>query len=605
MPHTRFFSFSPRLRLLILSLFFLLLPVGCQKQDTDTQQQFDTFLDDCFEEFVTSDTLTLHFKLSDPDAYGISENVPPSFGDYSVEQLTDQCERAGQLLSELNTFDPDDLDEESAFTWQILKNALEASAASEEYILYTSPFGTNGLQSQITVTLSEYYFDGEQDVKDYLALARQVPDLFDQILSFEEKRREAGFISPDFVLENTIEQIDQFLSASEDDNLLISSFEEKLENVPDLSEDAKKTYRSNNRALVRQTILPAFVSLRDELEIYLVDSTAPASQDQSDTGVNVSNKERLCQYEGGRDYYRLLLSTVVGTDLSPEECIDALETTLQDCAADIIALTRDETGLYTDYLTARPALTDTQAILTELENDTLIDFPEPPEVSYTLKNVPAALSSTSASAFYLLPPIDSTEDNIIYINESRVSDEEQFSTLAHEGYPGHMYQTNYYMSTDPEPIRFLLRCDGYDEGWGTYAQLYSYRYLEFADTDRETEELLQQLYRDNDILSLALSSLSDLYVNYENYTEEELADYLSGYGVPEENVRYIYEYVVENPTTCLSYSIGWYELEQLRNSMQEELGSDFDNREFHEAVLSCGSCPFSLLAKRVSGLMSE
>ena len=605
MPHTRFFSFSPRLRLLILSLFFLLLPVGCQKQDADTQRQFDTFLDDCFEEFVTSDTLTLHFKLSDPDAYGISENVPPSFGDYSVEQLTDQCERAGQLLSELNTFDPDDLDEESAFTWQILKNALEASAASEEYILYTSPFGTNGLQSQIPVTLSEYYFDGEQDVKDYLALARQVPDLFDQILSFEEKRRETGFISPDFVLENTIEQIDQFLSASEDDNLLISSFEEKLENVPDLSEEAKKTYRSNNRALVRQTILPAFASLREELEVYLVDSNTPASQDQSDTGVSASNKERLCQYEGGRDYYRLLLSTVVGTDLSPEECIDALETTLQDCAADVIALTRDETGLYTDYLTARPALTDAQAILTELENDTLIDFPEPPEVSYTLKNVPAALSSTSASAFYLLPPIDSTEDNIIYINESRVSDEEQFSTLAHEGYPGHMYQTNYYMSTDPEPIRFLLRCDGYDEGWGTYAQLYSYRYLEFADTDRETEELLQQLYRDNDILSLALSSLSDLYVNYENYTEEELADYLSGYGVPEENVRYIYEYVVENPTTYLSYSIGWYELEQLRNSMQEELGSDFDNREFHEAVLSCGSCPFSLLAERVSGLMSE
>ena len=234
-----------------------------------------------------------------------------------MSQPNDQCERAGQLLSELNAFDPDDLDEESAFTWQILKNALEASVASEEYILYTSPFGTNGFQSQIPVTLSEYYFDGEQDVKDYLALARQVPDLFDQILSFEEKRREAGFISPDFVLENTIEQIDQFLSASEDDNLLISSFEEKLENVPDLSEDAKKTYRSNNRALVRQTILPAFASLRDELEVYLVDSDTPASQDQSDTGVNASNKERLCQYEGGRDYYRLLLSTVVGTDLSP------------------------------------------------------------------------------------------------------------------------------------------------------------------------------------------------------------------------------------------------------------------------------------------------
>ena len=592
-------------RRLLVPLLFVLALTGCGTREHSDQERFDAFLNDCFQEYVSADTVTLHFKISDPSSYGIEENTSPSYGDFSVEKQQELCDRSAELLEELNSFDPDTLSEEGAFTWQIFKNFLESSAASEDYILHQSLLGTNGLQSQIPVTLSEYYFDGEQDVKDYLALARQVPDLFDQILSFEEKRREAGFISPDFVLENTIEQIDQFLSASEDDNLLISSFEEKLENVPDLSEDAKKTYRSNNRALVRQTILPAFASLRDKLEVYLVDSDTPASQDQSDTGVSASNKERLCQYEGGRDYYRLLLSTVVGTDLSPEECIDALETTLQDCAADVIALTRDETGLYTDYLTARPALTDAQAILTELENDTLIDFPEPPEVSYTLKNVPAALSSTSASAFYLLPPIDSTEDNIIYINESRVSDEEQFSTLAHEGYPGHMYQTNYYMSTDPEPIRFLLRCDGYDEGWGTYAQLYSYRYLEFADTDRETEELLQQLYRDNDILSLALSSLSDLYVNYENYTEEELADYLSGYGVPEENVRYIYEYVVENPTTYLSYSIGWYELEQLRNSMQEELGSDFDNREFHEAVLSCGSCPFSLLAERVSGLMSE
>ena len=291
--------------------------------------------------------------------------------------------------------------------------------------------------------------------------------------------------------------------------------------------------------------------------------------------------------------------------MTPEECITALENTLQETASDIVALTRENPDLYTDYLAAEPSLTDAQEILTELENDTYIDFPEPPDVSYTLKNVPDALASTSASAFYLLPPIDSDDANIIYINQSRVSDEEQFSTLAHEGYPGHLYQTNYYLSTDPSPIRSMLRCDGYDEGWGTYAQLYSYNYLEFKNTDRETTSLLQQLYRDNDILSLALSSLSDLYVNYENYTLDNLCEYLSGYGIAEDNARSIYEYVVENPTTYLSYSIGWYKLEQLRNTMEEELGSHFDIGEFHEAVLSCGSCPFSLLEERVSTLMTE
>lgn len=577
-------------RQLILPLFFILALTGCSEPDRVSQKQFDTFLDNCFKEYVSSDTVTLHFKLSDPSAYGIDENISPSYGDFSVAKQTELCQRSSELLKELNTFDPDTLSEEDAFIWRILKNYLETSVDSKDYILYQSFLGTNGLQSQIPVTLSEYYFDDEKDIQDYLALINQVPELFDQLLDFEQQRREAGFISPDFVVSDTIDQIDQFLTASVDDNLLIETFEDKIENVSDLGKDQKQTYINNNRSLVRQVVLPAFKSLRDSLEEYLDDS---------------SDKERLCQYDGGKEYYELLLSSNVGTDMTPEECIQALEDTLQETASDIVTLTQENSDLYTDYLTAEPLLTDTQEILTELENDTLIDFPEPPDVSYTLKNVPDALSSTSASAFYLLPPIDSKEANVIYINQSRVDSRDQFSTLAHEGYPGHLYQTNYYLSTDPHPVRSVLRCDGYDEGWGTYAQLYSYNYMEFKDTDRETTALLRQLYRDNDILSLALSSLSDLYVNYEDYTEEELTAYLSDYGVESEGARSIYEYVIENPTTYLSYSIGWYELEQLRNTMEEELGSHFDISEYHEAVLSCGSCPFSLLEEQVSSLMTE
>lgn len=577
-------------RQLTLPLFFILALTGCSEPDRVSQKQFDTFLDNCFKEYVSSDTVTLHFKLSDPSAYGIDENISPSYGDFSVAKQTELCQRSSELLKELNTFDPDTLSEEDAFIWRILKNYLETSVDSKDYILYQSFLGTNGLQSQIPVTLSEYYFDDEKDIQDYLALINQVPELFDQLLDFEQQRREAGFISPDFVVSDTIDQIDQFLTASGDDNLLIETFEDKIENVSDLGKDQKQTYINNNRSLVRQVVLPAFKSLRDSLEEYLDDS---------------SDKERLCQYDGGKEYYELLLSSNVGTDMTPKECIQALEDTLQETASDIVTLTQENSDLYTDYLTAEPLLTDTQEILTELENDTLIDFPEPPDVSYTLKNVPDALSSTSASAFYLLPPIDSKEANVIYINQSRVDSRDQFSTLAHEGYPGHLYQTNYYLSTDPHPVRSVLRCDGYDEGWGTYAQLYSYNYMEFKDTDRETTALLRQLYRDNDILSLALSSLSDLYVNYEDYTEEELTAYLSDYGVESEGARSIYEYVIENPTTYLSYSIGWYELEQLRNTMEEELGSHFDISEYHEAVLSCGSCPFSPLEEQVSSLMTE
>lgn len=632
MPRIRRFTFFTRFVRYLRSSFKTILPVssyraavvlilsfcltGCGGSDPETQKQFDAFLSDCFQEYVTADTVTLHFKLSDPSAFGITAEEPASYGDFSLEKQQENCQRSAELLEELRSFDPDSLSEEDAFTWQIFEEALEASVASEDFLLFQSPFGANGMQSQIPVTLSEYYFDDEKDIVNYLALVNQIPELFDQLLAFENARRDAGIVSPDFVIENTIDQIEQFLSASEDDNLLIETFEEKIENVPDLGKDQKQTYINNNRSLVRQVVLPAFTSLRDSLENYQEAGTDTSAADNSsgssrpagqenDPGRTDAGRERLCQYYGGREYYELLLSANVGTDKSPEQCIDALEGTLKDTVSDIASLTRENADLYTEYLSARPLLTDSQQILTELENDTLIDFPEPPDVAYTLKNVPDALSSTSASAFYLLPPVDSEDANIIYLNQSRVSPEDQFSTLAHEGYPGHLYQTNYYLSTDPEPLRSMLRCDGYDEGWGTYAQLYSYNYLEFAGVSRETESLLQQLYRDNDILSLSLAALSDLYVNYENYTPEALAEYLSAYGVTAEGARSLYEYVIENPTTYLSYSIGWYELEQLRNTMEEELGSRFDVQEFHEAVLTCGSCSFPLLKERVSSAITE
>ena len=583
--HVKIFS-------LLFFIFTAISLAGCQRtgsSSTSSGDNFDTFIDSCFKEYVASDIVTLHFNLSDPAAFGISSDIPVSYGDLSYEGLSENCKNARKTLTVLQQFDPETLSEDQQLTWKLFKTDLEQTVESEKYILYQTPFGTNGLQSQIPVTLSEYRLDNEQDIKNYLALVNQIPELFEQILSLEDERRNAGIISPDFIITNTIDQIEQFLSGSEEDNLLIESFEEKIENVQELSNDQKNTYIKNNRSLVRQVVFPAYSALKESLKKYQNVET---------------RKERLCQYENGTDYYKLLLSANVGTDLSPEECITALEEQLQATINDISSLTKENPDLYTDYLASEPSLTDPGEILEELKADTYIDFPEPPEVSYVLKNVPNALSSTSACAFYLVPPIDSKEANIIYINQTRVDSKEQFSTLAHEGYPGHLYQTNYYLSTNPSPLRRLLRCDGYDEGWGTYAQLYSYQYMEYKNTDTDTAKQLQKLYTDNDILSLSLSSLSDLYVNYKNYDRNALADYLSTYGITEENARTIYEYVVENPTTYLSYSIGWYELDNLKNETQKQLGDSFDIKEFHQAVLDTGSCPFSILREQINYLIN-
>ena len=574
---------------LFASICFILLSgtilFGCGQASTQTslkQKKFDRFLNSCFREYAAENTVTLHFKLSNPSAYGIKTPVSPTYGDLSSDALKKNCSRSKELLQKLYTFPTSSLTKKQKLTWQIFQDYLNESIMNEKYILYSSPLGTNGLQSEIPVTLSEYRLDNEKDIKDYLSLVNQVPELFTQILDFEQERRNAGIISPSFVISDTIDQIDQFLNASEENNLLIQSFEERLAEVEPLSKDQKASYIANNRLLVTNKVLPAYKSLKTSLQAYTNDSK------------NTSSKERLCEYKNGQDYYKFLLMSNVGTDFSPEDCITILESQLKNTVKDISSLTTKNKDLYTEYLSATPALSAPKEIMNTLKNDSLIDFPEIKNISCQLKNVPDALSGTSACAFYLVPPIDSTKDNIIYINKSRVDSNELFSTLAHEGYPGHLYQTNYFLTTNPSPLRTFLHCAGYDEGWGTYAQLYSYK-----NVDEQTTKQLRQLYRDNDLLSLSLSSLCDLYVNYKNYDENALANYLQTYGIDKDSAQNLYRYVIENPTTYLSYSIGCYELDQLKQTMSDSLGKAFKISDFHEAVLNVGSCNFSILRQEI------
>ena len=579
---------------LFASICFILLSgtilFGCGQASTQTslkQKKFDRFLNSCFREYAAENTVTLHFKLSNPSAYGIKTPVSPTYGDFSSDTLKKNCSRSKELLQKLYTFPTSSLTKKQKLTWQIFQDYLNESIMNEKYILYSSPLGTNGLQSEIPVTLSEYRLDNEKDIKDYLSLVNQVPELFTQILDFEQERRNAGLISPSFVISDTIDQIDQFLNASEENNPLIQSFEDRLTEVESLSKDQKASYIANNRLLVTDKVLPAYKSLKTSLQAYTNDSK------------NTSSKERLCEYKNGQDYYKFLLMSNVGKDFSPEDCITILESQLKNTVKDISSLTTKNKDLYTEYLSATPALSAPKEIMNTLKNDSLIDFPEIKNISCQLKNVPDALSGTSACAFYLVPPIDSTKDNIIYINKSRVDSNELFSTLAHEGYPGHLYQTNYFLTTNPSPLRTFLHCAGYDEGWGTYAQLYSYNFIEFKNVDEQTTKQLRQLYRDNDLLSLSLSSLCDLYVNYKNYDENALANYLQTYGIDKDSAQNLYRYVIENPTTYLSYSIGCYELDQLKQTMSDSLGKAFKISDFHEAVLNVGSCNFSILRQEI------
>ena len=156
----------PLSKALFTHLFFLLLILICgvslagcgqsSAHNSSKQKKFDQFLDSCFKEFATENTITLHFKLSDPSSYGIKKEPSPTYGELSSDTAKKNCKRSKQLLQELYTFPTSSLTKEQKLTWQIFQDYLNETIMSEKYILYSSPFGADGLPSDIPVTLSEY-----------------------------------------------------------------------------------------------------------------------------------------------------------------------------------------------------------------------------------------------------------------------------------------------------------------------------------------------------------------------------------------------------------------------------------------------------------------
>ena len=190
----------------------------------------------------------------------------------------------------------------------------------------------------------------------------------------------------------------------------------------------------------------------------------------------------------------------------------------------------------------------------------------------------------------MIPAIDNTEENVIYVNQAHMSNSlTLFTTLAHEGYPGHLYQTVYYAGTDPDPLRNIFSFGGYVEGWATYAEMCSY-YL--APMTKEQATLLQK----NSSIILGLYALADMGIHYEGWDRMDTVAFFTNYGIKDtETIETIYELIIGSPGNYLKYYIGYVEFLNLKKEWVKEKGEEFSHKEFHEAVLSVGPAPFEVV----------
>ncbi len=556
----------------------------------NADKKFEDFTDALFCQEVSANTVTLHYTVHNPSDYGI-DDPDISFGAYpsspaSFAELNAAAENCQEILSNIPC---QELNASNQLTWKLLEDSLSRSLQGASFRLYDEPLAPlTGVQSQLPILLSEYQFYNASDVDTYLALLETLPEHFDSLIDFEQAKSDAGLFMASYTADAIIDECDSFLNMGAG-NYLYSSFVNRLEDLPGCSEAEKEAYISQNSQAIEDYVFPAYQKLMDALTAL------------RQTG---RNQNGLCYLPDGASYYEYLVKEETGSDRSIEELQSLTKKQMRE---DLLAMQEilsspeykntgnpaaDDPDSTAGVLLAEFTLQDSNpsSILIDLKSKLDGNFPSVPDVDTDIKYVQPEMEEYLSPAFYMVPAIDSTDDQTIYINPGHLPDDlDLYTTLAHEGYPGHLYQNVYYAASDPDPVRSLLGCGGYTEGWATYTEMMSYY---FTGLPREQATLLQR----NASVLLGIYALADIGIHYEGWTLVDAVSFFHQYGITATRViEDIYDLIIADPANYLKYYIGYVEFLELKKDAYKLWGKDFSQKRFHKAVLDAGPMPFYLL----------
>lgn len=561
----------------ILLIIFVL--TGCiNVQDTKDNPEFTAFTEELFRSEVNSDSLTLNYTLSHPENYGITE-LPEGFTPLSYEDLASSGIAYENLLATLETYDMDSLSLEQQILCDTLRDTLETNCQGARYTSFSEALGpTTGIQAQLPVLLAEFRIEDRDDLEQYFSLLITTPNYFRSLLDLEKKKKELGTLSCRTTLEHIIGQCKEFLQ-TDGLSLLTKTFEKKTASFSFLSEQERKNSIARNSECILKYLTPAYQELISGLETLL--SAAP--EDGS-----------LSTRPQGSSYYAYLVHRTTGSSLSISELESLLTGKLETAQETLMAYAKKDPSLFRSCQRYTADYSSPDSILTALQKRIPADFPKIDRNSYEIKYVDEALEEYLSPAFYLTPPIDGSDTNVIYINNSsRFDASSLFNTLAHEGYPGHLYQTCYMHSRNLPKLRYILDYGGYTEGWATYAEIYSYKYTGVSKNE-------VGILRNNMIVSLCLYGLCDLGVHARGWSRSELLAFLNQYGSwSSSTADSVYDAVVDEPASYLKYTVGYLEFMRLKEKMKKKLGDSYSEKNFHTYVLDMGPTSFDILEQYI------
>lgn len=553
-------------------------------------RKFEELCDTLFIKELSEDGLSLHYTLLNPGLYGIDE-ASHTLPVYDKTKSLADYQTLLNTVTELKEIDRDSLNKTNQRTYDILLKYLQTEIEAYAYLYYDEPLSpTSGMQCQLPILLAEYTLRSKNDVENYLCLLQSVPSYLEGLAQFEQEKSAEGLFMSTEACRDTILQCNEVITTEEllaGSHFLQTSFEERLQELVDsgtLSQGEMDAYIQANNEILTKTVLPAYKSLAHSLTSLLGSGT---------------NENGLCYYPEGKEYYEILVERQTGSSKDIDDIMTAIKTSFM---ADYSTFVEVIYATQAQNSNSIFSISEPDKMLADLEACIWEDFPVYPSVSeenmpsYEIKEVSKSMEDYLSPAFYLTPPMDDVSQNVIYINYGTSPENlELYTTLAHEGYPGHLYQSVYStLALEDEgahPIRNLLHFGGYVEGYATYAELLSYDYAkEFGNKD------YCDLVRLNRKLHLALYSMLDISIHYYGATYEDAHETLSAFGIEDKKTtREIYDYIVNSPGNYLQYYVGYLEIMECRELARVKWKDNYSDYNFHEFFLDFGPADFETI----------
>ena len=553
--------------------------------DEEIRAGFDELCDDIFKQMLEDNSFNAHFVVSDPSEYGVTFNTDDyTLGGVLIDE--DEDDDVDRYLDRLHKITRKSLTDEQKTAYDSIEFYLVTQKNYEGLEMYYNYFGpTSGITSNLSSNFIEYVFYDQDDVDHYLEYLKDCERYIDEAVDVLYKQSEKGYFMPEYVADEVIEQCDKILNA--DTEALIVTFEGKIDGLG-LDDKVKDEYIETNKQYVDKYYLPSYEKVKN------------AVSELKTTGTNDGG---LCGFgDDGKALYKAILRDKTSSDMTPEEVIELLEDEINECVKSLTAVIAMDYNAYEKFLDYKAGFDTPDDVLKYIIKEMESDFPAPATTNYNIEYQNKACEVEGTLAYYVSSRIDDISINNIKVNGSEVESGSlmMYETLAHEGYPGHLYEfTNFYDNDNICNARKALNFTGATEGWAKYVESCVDEYLDMSRNVRE-------LNRVNNLISYICSSRVDIGVNYEGWAIDDVYSYLAQYyEINRETATEMFYSAVGDPGVLLPYTVGNILMQDLRDKAEKKLGSGFEALEFHKWILDTGITAFPVYEDRLDDWLAK